>query len=146
MSETAKWTIGTGIGLAGLIVAVGMFISNHVDRRIEALQSQITTVESNLSARLDTLEDQVAENRRAVAAAVIIATDNDQSSVAARLIAAGVGASDSEFVQIMDYLDDAPKKVGQVLEDAVDDVLDAGGDVLEAGGDVIEDIIDIFDW
>ena len=146
MSETAKWTIGTGIGLAGLIVAVGAFISNHVDKRISGLQSQIKTVESNLSARLDTLEDQVAENRRAVAAAVIIATDNDQGSVAARLIAAGVGASESDIVQIMDYLDDAPRRVGRVLEDAVDDVLDAGGDVIEAGGDVIEEIIDIFDW
>ena len=86
------------------------------------------------------LEDQVADNRRAAAAAVIIATGNDRNNEVAQLVAAaGDGSSSSDVVQILEYLESAPRRVGNVLEDAA-------GDVLEAGEDVINEIIDLFDW
>lgn len=140
MKPTVKWTIGTGIALAALVVGIAMLLQNSVlewqdaqeqlaNERHRILTSQMSDLENDIEA----LQGTVDEGQRTARIALAIAARNHQNDP----IVEATG-SQSEIVEILDYLDDVPRNVGRTLEEGADDVLEEFENAIEALGDLFE--------
>lgn len=138
MNTTVKWTIGIGIALAALIVGIGTLIQTQAsqwqraqeqvaNQRHENLMSQM----SGLQGRIESLQRTADEGQRAALRALAIAVRNHRNDPV--VVATG---SQSEIVEILDYLDDIPGNLGSALEEGAGDVVEEFENVLESLGDL----------
>ncbi len=132
MDSHTKWTISIGVALAGLIVAIAVLFSGRIDdvaKQVAEAKVDITNVETRLTAKLDAIDRRISEAQNTANTAFLIAAQGNRD--ATRVVLEGADVPESEIVQLLDYLDDTPKRVGRVAEDALEDV-----------GEVLEDIVD----
>ena len=140
---TVQWMIGLAVGVAALIVALSVLVWSVMTSRMDSIERQMNSNHAAVTAQLQTVETRVGgmdtalrESQRVAALAWVIAARNHRDDTVVILTSTD-DTSQSETVELLEYLDDIPRNVGRTLEGAAEDV----GDELER---TLERIIDLF--